>query len=208
LQEEIARLEKMLQTFLDFARPPRPEKQPVDIRSLVVRTLAFVRPRAGGQDVVLHGPEVEDPLWIEGDESQLRQVLLNLLLNALDAMPEGGNVWVDVDTTAPPSALVADERRQTERPHISIRVRDDGPGMPTEVSERIFEPFVSTKPNGIGLGLSICRRIVESHDGQIAARNRQPSGAEFMIWLPLHSPAPPRAADKTVAAMAGHRRDG
>jgi signal transduction histidine kinase len=207
LQEEIARLEKMLQTFLDFARPPRPEKQPVDIRLLVVRTLAFVRPRAYSQDVVLHGPEVEDPLWIEGDESQLRQVLLNLLLNALDAMPEGGNVWVDVDAASPPPTLAGDERRQAEGKYVSIGVRDDGPGMPAEVSERIFEPFVSTKPNGIGLGLSICRRIVESHDGQIAARNRQPGGAEFMIYLPLRSPSLPRASGKTEAAMAGNRRD-
>jgi signal transduction histidine kinase len=207
LQEEIARLEKMLQTFLDFARPPRPEKQRVDIRLLVGRTLAFIRPRAESQDVVLHGPDVQNPLWIEGDESQLRQVLLNLLLNALDAMPEGGNVWVDVHATWPPPDSVGDDGRHVPRSHVSICVRDDGPGMSAEVSERIFEPFVSTKPNGIGLGLSICRRIVESHDGYIAARNRELGGAEITIDLPLQPVTRPQISGGTQAALTATRRD-
>ncbi len=204
LEEEIVRLEKMLQMFLDFARPPRPEKHRVDVGLVIDCTLDFIRPRAERQGVTLHGPSLDDPLWILADESQMRQVLLNLLLNALDALPGGGNVWVQValgghlpsakgsesvahpyEPTRPPGANgdVAD----VGSPHVEIRVADDGKGLSVEDAERIFDPFVSTKPMGIGLGLSICRRIVESHEGEITVRNRPAGGAEFTIQLPPHA---------------------
>ncbi len=197
IQDEVTRLERMLQTFLDFARPPRPQKQVVDVVQLVETTLEVVRLRAAQQDVQLHSPATSEPLSIEADESQLRQLLLNLLLNALDALPNGGNVWLDVSgDKLPASRLPIDDAaskllaategngRPEDFRYAIIRVADDGPGLSAEVVERVFEPFVSTKDTGIGLGLSICQQIVESHDGRITAGNRNNGGAEFTVYLP------------------------
>jgi signal transduction histidine kinase len=111
------------------------------------------------------------------DPAQLRQVLLNLLLNALDALPGGGNVWVDADCERNPA--------EGAGPTIRIRIADDGPGLSSASTANIFEPFVSTKDTGIGLGLSISKRIVESHGGVIAAANSDKGGAQLTIQLPL-----------------------
>jgi signal transduction histidine kinase len=188
LEEEISRLENMLQTFLDFARPPRPEKESVEVCTTVDRAVEVVGPRAAQQDVRIHWQRREIPLWIEADRAQLRQVLLNLLLNALDALPTGGNIWIGVEQPVePPGEFSAETDTGTTR-HVLIRVADDGPGLSAEVAPRIFEPFVSTKDAGIGLGLSICRRIVESHGGGITAHQRHEGGAEFVVCLPLATP--------------------
>lgn len=197
VEGEITRLEKLLQTFLDFARPPQPEKHPLAIRPLIERTLDVVRPRADQQDVQLHYSPGDESPWVEGDESQVQQVFLNLLLNALDVLPGGGNVWLDVrDDTAPANRLPANEStskllaatsgdgQAANLPHVVVQVADDGPGISAVIADRVFDPFVSTKDNGIGLGLSICRQIVESHAGQIAVQNRNEGGAEFTIRLP------------------------
>jgi signal transduction histidine kinase len=131
-------------------------------------------------------------------------LLLNLLLNALDALPHGGNVWLDVsDDRRPVRQLSFDDaaitlHRATDGngksggSHcVKLRIADDGPGLSPEVLERVFEPFVSTKDTGIGLGLSICRQIVESHDGRIVAGNRRGGGAEFTVYLPRSGNASP-----------------
>ena len=201
LEEEIVRLEKMLQMFLDFARPPLPEKQQVDVRLMIECTLDFIGSRAKQQGVKLHPSSLDEQLWILADQSQMRQVLLNLVLNSLDAMPGGGNVWVAAHLETCPAAAVpgvqataphaksADKREPepvdgTSQTYVTISVSDDGPGLSAKDLERIFDPFVSTKPTGIGLGLSICRRIVESHDGLISVGNRDAGGVEFTIRLP------------------------
>jgi signal transduction histidine kinase len=215
MQDEVTRLERMLQTFLDFARPPRPQKQAVDVIHLVETTLEVVRLRAAQQDVQLHSPDTSGALSIEADESQLRQLLLNLLLNALDALPAGGNVWLHVSSDKlSPSRLPTDDTankllegtdgngRSEHLRYASIRVADDGPGLAAEVVERVFEPFVSTKDTGIGLGLSICQQIVESHDGCITAGNRHNGGAEFTVYLPQladREPATARIATRSVS---------
>ncbi len=200
IHDEVTRLERMLQTFLDFARPPQPYKQSVDVNQLVEATLELVQLCATQQDVLIHWTADEDPGRIQADESQLRQLLLNVLLNALDALPNGGNVWLEVNR----DTLVAEDQQGLAQPlpGVKIRVADDGAGMTDEVLDKVFEPFMSTKDTGIGLGLSICQRIVESHDGRITAANRQVGGAEFSIWLPLRaagsvsSPSPLSAAGR------------
>ena len=123
---------------------------------------------------------------IQADMGQIRQVLLNLLLNALDAVPHGGSIWLEVDRFR-----LAPHDGQT-RTGLTLRVCDTGPGLPGELGPKIFEPFVGTKPSGIGLGLSICKRIVESHGGEIRAANRPEGGAVFTVWLPSTTAAAPR----------------
>jgi signal transduction histidine kinase len=209
IEDEITRLEELLQAFLDFARPPQPKRQTVDIRNLIARAVEVVRPRAAQQQVQLH-LEATEPVAIEADESQLRQLLLNLLINALDVLPSGGNVWLEVcagphASCREPTETVTDSGRvpaseagqELEGPSVFIRISDDGPGFSGDVINEAFEPFVSTKDTGIGLGLSICSQIVESHGGRIAAGNRREGGAEVTIQLPQHPT--PRGVDLDVA---------
>jgi signal transduction histidine kinase len=176
LEEEIDRLERLVQAFLDFARPPRPEKRPVEVRPVLEDAVALVAGRARQQGVRLHCQAPGVPVRVEADAGQLRQVLLNLLLNALDAVPSGGSVWAELD--------VAGVRDPAGR-RATIRVADDGPGLRPGMGEQVFEPFVSTKDKGLGLGLPICRRIVEAHQGAISAADRPGGGAVFTVGLPL-----------------------
>lgn len=180
VRQEIERLELTLQTFLDYARPPRLETRPTVVRRLLQQTVDFVagRARQVGVDIVTDLPE--QILEVEADPGQLRQVLLNLLLNALEASPHGGQVTVRM-TYQPPREL-------------TIEVADQGVGLPAELGARIFEPFITTKDSGTGLGLPICKRIVEEHGGQITARNRPGGGAAFAITFPLGRAGPAAAA--------------
>ncbi len=187
LEEEITRLERSAETFLDFARPPEIERRTFDLRQLVGQVLDLVLPRAGREGVRIACESPEDqPIPIRADMGQVRQVLLNLFLNALDAVPEGGSISVEIEA--------ADHATNGGPGWVTVRVRDTGRGLPSELGSKIFEPFVSTKPTGIGLGLSICKRIVESHGGQIEAVNRPEGGAEFTVRLPAISLAETSAA--------------
>jgi two-component system, NtrC family, sensor histidine kinase HydH len=187
LDEEITRLERSTETFLDFARPPQVEPRSFDLRTLITQILDLVSVRAQRQGVQIrcHLSE-EQPVPIQADTGQIRQVLLNLLLNALDAVPHGGAIWIEVDL----SELTPHEGQT--RTGLTLRVCDTGPGLPGGLGSRIFEPFIGTKPSGIGLGLSISKRIVESHGGEIRAANRPEGGAVFTVWLPSMTAAAPR----------------
>lgn len=182
LDEEIRRQEQAIQTFLDFARPPKLEPRSFDLKQVVEQTVALVTPRAARQGVQLHTSCHAESAVMEGDPGQIRQVLLNLLFNALDVLPGGGHVRVSIHT-ASGGSLGATES-------LEIRVADNGPGLPESLGQRVFEPFVSTKETGMGLGLSICRRIVEAHDGEILARDLPGrEGAEIVVKLPASVPA-------------------
>ena len=183
VEEEIVRLEKSIQDFLDFARPPKLEKMRLDARRAIEQTIELVSGRAERQRIQIQTDIPGEPLMVEADAVQLRQVLLNLLLNAFDALPEGGRVFVRLARSRPPAEFDLSPTAWTAKWAL-ISIRDSGPGLPTDVLDRIFEPFVSTKETGTGLGLSICHRIVEAHGGRITAENSLEGGAKFSIHLP------------------------
>jgi len=183
VEEEIGRLEKSIQDFLDFARPPKLEKMRLDARQAIEQTIELVSGRAERQRIQIQTDVPCEPLMVEADAVQLRQVLLNLLLNAFDALPEGGQVFVSLARSRPPTAI-NDSTTAWAAKWALISIRDSGPGLPTDVLDRIFEPFVSTKETGTGLGLSICHRIVDAHGGRITAENSPQGGAMFSIYLP------------------------
>jgi two-component system sensor histidine kinase HydH len=170
IEQEIQRLERAVQGFLDYARPPKLQRTACDLAALVQKTLNLVRGRAERQHVTLLFQESELPVILEADASQLQQVLVNLTLNALDAMPHGGKLEIAVATK--------------ETNSVELRIRDTGPGVPPEIFPRIFEPFVTGKETGLGLGLVVSKRIVEEHGGTIRASNRSSGGAEFTLKLP------------------------
>jgi two-component system sensor histidine kinase HydH len=170
IRGEIARLEQTVQGFLDFARLPAPQRRVLDLRAAVSRAVELIRARARQQRVetVIHS--CEEQVSVDADREQLHTVLVNLFLNALDAMPGGGHIEVILALTPEGGACLA--------------IADTGAGIPSEMASRLFTPFASSKPTGTGLGLSICRRIVEEHGGRITAGNREEGGALFTITLP------------------------
>ena len=170
IEQEIQRLERAVQGFLDYARPPKLQRTACDLSALVQKTLNLVRGRAERQHVNLQFEEPAAPVILEADAAQLQQVLVNLTLNALDAMPHGGKLGIAIEAN--------DSQR------IELRVADTGPGIPSEIFPRIFEPFVTAKETGLGLGLVVSKRIVEEHGGTIKASNREQAGAEFTLLLP------------------------
>ena len=203
LEEEIGRLEGSIQAFLDFARPPAPEKRRFDLDEVLGGVLALVSARAALVSVAIVREPAEGTISVEADTGQVRQVLLNLLLNALDATPEGGTIWVrtaavEADEFAHGSADRDGTDAGTTGRHLALRVADSGRGLPGDLGSRIFEPFVSTKETGLGLGLSICKRIVEAHGGRIDAGHRPGGGAEFTVRLPLGDPTGPSGGPARV----------
>jgi signal transduction histidine kinase len=169
IEQEIRRMEQYLQTFLDFARPPGCVRRPTDLNGLVRRALALVEGRAKRQRITLAADLPDGPVCLALDPEQVHQVLVNLLLNALDALPFSGTVRVEVERLAGA---------------VEVRVRDSGPGLPPRVRDHLFEPFVTTKENGLGLGLSICQRLIEAHGGTIRGDNVR-GGAVFAFRLPV-----------------------
>jgi two-component system, NtrC family, sensor histidine kinase HydH len=185
IHNEVGRVEQTVQHLLDFARLPEPKRSRVDLGAVIAQAVDLVRARAEQQRVELRIGHSAGPMVADVDRDQIHAVLVNLMLNALDAMPQGGRLELDLWPALDGSVL--------------LRVADSGPGIPGDVLDHVFEPFVSTKPTGTGLGLSISRRIVEEHDGTIRVQNRPEGGACFTIRLPA------RPAEIAHHADAAHR---
>jgi signal transduction histidine kinase len=172
---EVTRLEGLVRSFLDFARPPVPERRVVEVCSLVEQTLGLVAGRASAAGVTIAFDRPGGPVRIAVDPGQFRQVVLNLVLNALDAVKAGGRI--EVHLASQPASAHGDGE-------LILRVTDNGPGLPSELGARIFEPFITSKETGLGLGLSICKRIAEAHGGTITGISRPEGGAEFVVRFP------------------------
>jgi signal transduction histidine kinase len=182
IEHEVQRMESCIQTFLDFARPPRAERRRTDLNDRIRRALALIEGRARRQGVSLNSDLPPAPVLLEIDPEQIQQVLLNLLLNTLDAMPGGGSVCLSVTRATQP----ADGNGQTPaNPAIEVRLQDTGPGIAPHIHQRLFQPFVSSKETGLGLGLSICKRLIEAHGGTIRGENVASGGAVFVFLLPV-----------------------
>ncbi len=198
VQEEIARMEDTIQGLLDFARPPVPKRVRHDLGDTIRRALNLIEARAKQRKVVLQLKAPQQPLLLDGDPEQIHQVLINLLLNGIDAAGSGGQVGIEVSSQSAPHKA------------YRVTVTDTGRGIPETILDRLFEPFATGKEWGTGLGLAISRRIVEEHGGTITAFNRAAGGAEFTIQLPADAdPCPsPTCSDHgrdEHAQTAGHR---
>lgn len=189
LRDEILRLERLAKTFLDFARPPSLERHPFDLVCVYEQKLLLVSGKLKIKRLTVESEIPESPLRVEADQGQIRQLLLNLLLNAIDASPENGTIHVRIIRMDAPSEndfvdiKVGDPSEH--RRWIFIEVADQGPGLPSVTMEVLFEPFFSTKHEGVGLGLPISKQIIEAHGGSIQAMNRAGGGANFRVFLPI-----------------------
>jgi signal transduction histidine kinase len=179
--QEVDRLKTIVQRFLRFAHSRVPEKQVIDVSSVAQQVLDLLANHARREGKELAGNLASAPLWVDADPEQLKQVVLNLALNGLDAVERGG--WVRVATRL--SGAVAE-----------ISVRDNGGGIPSDVRDRVFEPFFSTKPpeKGTGLGLALCHDLMRENGGEIELLESTVGvGTEFVIRLPLSARSELRA---------------
>jgi signal transduction histidine kinase len=171
--DEVDRLKTIVQKFLNFARSKSPQKRRMDVNDVARQVLELLanHSRIGGKH--LAGAVASEPLWVDADPEQLKQVLLNLTLNGLDAIDRGGRVTV---RTLPVAGFA------------ELRVEDDGAGVPVELRERVFEPFFSTKPpeKGTGLGLSLCHDLVRENGGELELHDpARGAGTVFVVRLAL-----------------------
>src|SRR5262249_1162188 len=177
------------QMFLDFARPPQSERRQIDLLEVVRRSLVLIEGRVRRQKVNLIANYPSEPIYLLIDPEQVHQVILNLLLNALDALPLGGTITVEIERLAVERATGAVRGVGTNgapegASTVEVRIRDTGPGIAPRIRERLFEPFNSTKETGVGLGLSISKRLIEAHGGAISGDDAPDGGAVFAFTLP------------------------
>lgn len=177
--EEINRMESTIQGLLDFARPPKLQRARHDVQEIVRRAANLIEGNARQNRVILVTHFADTPVWVNVDAEQLHQVCVNLLLNGIESMTAGGAFGIHVE---------ADEATVVAR----VRFEDSGTGIPENVLPRLFEPFVTSRDRGTGLGLAVSRRIVLNHSGRLLAENRPCGGAALTIELPLDQTVTPR----------------
>jgi signal transduction histidine kinase len=176
IDEETRRCQRIIQELLQFARPKSADLCPTDVSHAIDKTVNMVTNRLYKQKIELNALIDKDLPLISADPQQLEQVLVNLFLNAIDAMPNGGNLTIEALLKPVDSAARS----------LAITVTDDGNGIDEADLGKIFQPFFSAKKGkGIGLGLSICNRIIENHGGTIAVESKPGKGTSFRILLPL-----------------------
>ena len=171
IAEEINRINEIVDQFLRFAKPAPPRLEKAEVLSIIEETLQLLRPQIEKQRIEVRKEFQPLPLILM-DREQMKQAILNLLLNAVQAMPEGGH-------------LSLKGRLPEEDRWMKLSVQDSGVGIPGEDIDKLFDPFFSTKEGGIGLGLSITHRIIDQHDGKIEVESAPGKGTLFTVWLPV-----------------------
>jgi signal transduction histidine kinase len=170
IEEEISRINEIVDQFLRFAKPSPPLLGKVEVSPLFEETLQLLRPQIERQKISVQKDFRSLPP-VTADKEQMKQVILNLLLNAIQAMPKGGRLDLSGQVS-------------TDDQWVQLSILDSGIGIPPEDIEKLFDPFFSTKEGGVGLGLSIAHRIIDQHHGKIEIESRPEQGTVFKLWLP------------------------
>ncbi|MBR9980136.1 MAG: histidine kinase [Desulfatitalea sp.] len=175
ITEEIRHIDTIVQNFLEFSRPPKLVMQTISPSHIVDMALQLLRHRLKSYDVTVALQRARPLPDVSADPEQLKEVLVNLIINACEAMEHGGHIDIREETIADnPSG-----------PITVIQVSDNGPGIPEQLCKKVFQPFFTTKEEGTGLGLSIVARIVNEHGGQIRVAPSKGMGTTFIIELPI-----------------------
>jgi len=188
IASESRRCGELVKNLLSFSRQSPMNVQPTDVNRIIEQCLLLLRHNLENANIEVHPVLAEALPRLQCDPSQIEQVLLALIVNATDAMPKGGNLWVESGLT-------------NEGNHVALVVRDDGFGIPPEILPRIFEPFVTTKDlnHGTGLGLAVSRGIIERHGGKISIQSEVGKGTTVTITLPV----PGRSGPVPEQSLAG-----
>lgn len=169
LRSEVKRIDATVSEFLEFARPKKTELRQLNYTETVRAGLRQIENQAKRSDITLQ-TNLTDHIQVDGDSEKLHQLLLNLVLNAIQASPAGATITVSLD--------------RTDTGHARLRVKDEGEGIPEKVQPHLFEPFFTTKASGTGLGLAVVKAIVDDHRGEIAIDSRPGAGTEVRVTLP------------------------
>lgn len=172
--EEMRRLDNIVRNFLEFSRPPKLHKQRINISEIIDMTLELLEYRLKRHDVEVVRQRPDTVLSVEADPELMKEVFVNIIVNACEAIGESGRIFVD-------ESLCVTEKGDTV---VRIRIMDTGPGIPEEARQQILEPFHSTKTQGTGLGLFITARIVHEHEGELELESSEGRGATFIVTLP------------------------
>jgi signal transduction histidine kinase len=183
VRREMSRIDALVGQMLRFAAPAQPASRSVSLHSTLEHTLRMVMPNLNSRAITLVKQFHAQPDTVAADDYQLEQALLNLLLNAIEAMGAEGTLTLST------TRLTSDEGQSvdphsTARPSVLLHITDTGPGIPEALQQRLFEPFYTTKPQGTGLGLAISQRIVREHGGEIIVRSQPGKGCTFTLKLP------------------------
>jgi len=170
---EVVRLEELLKELLEFATPECRERRPVEIPMIVAEVLALAQKPAEVQKIHLRFEAPASLPAVPGDGDRIKRALLNIILNGIQAMPDGGEICVAV------SSLLKDGVSW-----VLISVRDQGTGIPLDDFKRIFDPFFTTKPEGTGLGLAMVKKTADAHGGRVQVESARNSGTVVSLWLP------------------------
>jgi len=168
--QEANRLNSIVTDFLNFARPQAPNLMPCKVNEVMEKNLTFLAPEINKNGYEIYKRFADDIPEIEADPGLLYQAFLNILMNAMQAMPEGGAIYIELSA-----------RGNT----LTILFGDEGPGIPDETLNKIWEPFFTTKDKGSGLGLPIVKKVIEGHGGTIEIENGPEKGAQVTVTLPV-----------------------
>jgi len=172
--DEVDNLNKLLVEFSEFTRLPNPHSEPVDMRQLIQEVIQVYENLSSR--VTFGCRFVNDSATIKVDRKQMKQVFANLFKNAIQAMPDGGEL-----------SVITDLVKKDDSPYFRVQVRDTGTGIEEEFKDNIFEPYFTTKKDGSGLGLSIVDRIIFDHNGSIWFETKKGRGTTFFIDLPMEN---------------------
>jgi signal transduction histidine kinase len=174
ISEEINHIDTIVQNFLEFSRPPKLKMQPVSPSTVVDTAIQLLRYRLESYNVKVTLFREKMLPAINADPDQLKEVLVNLIVNACEAMPGGGAIEIRERATGTPP----------DRQEVEIRITDNGAGIPPAAVKKVFDPFYTTKEDGTGLGLSIVSRIIREHGGRVDLTSEEDRGTTFCIVLP------------------------
>lgn len=184
---QVDRLDDLLKAFFSYARPSRPDPTTQHIRTIIDEVIPLVRPKTQEKRITIELDYADNLAMVFVDANQIQQIFLNLFLNAIDAMPEGGAINISAHNAGHSQPLI-DRRKSVpgllSDTFVQISFKDTGKGISPAVLEQIFNPFYTTKANGTGLGLSIVYQIIREHGGRIDVQSEEGKGTEFVILLP------------------------
>lgn len=174
VRRELKRIDLLVTQMLRHSTPQPPMRSSVQIHRLLDHSLRLLEHQMNGKMIALKRDYRATPDQIRGDESQLQQAFMNLLLNGVEAIGDNGELTVATEIQTGPD----------EKPRLNIHIGDTGPGIATENLSHLFQPFFTTKKNGTGLGLAICHRVAQEHQGSIKVQRGECRGSTFIISLP------------------------
>lgn len=182
IRRDAVRASEVIRQMRSLARRPELALERIDANELVAGVIVLMTPDSRGRRIPIDGLASPSPAWLRIDRSQMQQVLINLVTNAMDAIESLPGI--DASSGMPPVVISV----ASHEDEVEISVTDAGPGLPTEALERLFATFYTSKAHGMGLGLSIARSIVEAHGGRVQAENNPITGARFSVVLPADAP--------------------